>query len=118
MWAFPRVLDLGFGKDVALKLKYDLVPLPLPALSFLVLLQEHLGLPNKYDVKEGLMAYRIAAHAADLAKGHPRAQACTGCVYPPADVVIITDCCMSMSWDRGPYAFRTELMQIFAKVAP
>lgn len=36
--------------------------------------QEHLGLPNKYDVKQGLMAYRIAAHAADLAKGHPRAQ--------------------------------------------
>uniref|UniRef100_UPI0025D6FC01 phosphomethylpyrimidine synthase ThiC n=1 Tax=uncultured Microbulbifer sp. TaxID=348147 RepID=UPI0025D6FC01 len=32
------------------------------------------GLPNKEDVKEGLMAYKIAAHAADLAKGHPRAQ--------------------------------------------
>lgn len=36
--------------------------------------KEHLGLPNKEDVKEGLMAYKIAAHAADLAKGHPRAQ--------------------------------------------
>ncbi|WP_341502494.1 phosphomethylpyrimidine synthase ThiC [Gallaecimonas sp. GXIMD4217] len=36
--------------------------------------KEHLGLPNKDDVKEGLMAYRIAAHAADLAKGHPAAQ--------------------------------------------
>ncbi|CAM9820862.1 unnamed protein product [Discosporangium mesarthrocarpum] len=36
--------------------------------------KEHLGLPNKEDVKQGLMAYRIAAHAADLAKGHPRAQ--------------------------------------------
>lgn len=36
--------------------------------------KEHLGLPNKEDVKEGLMAYRIAAHAADLAKGHPSAQ--------------------------------------------
>ncbi|MBB5213151.1 phosphomethylpyrimidine synthase ThiC [Microbulbifer hydrolyticus] len=35
--------------------------------------KEHLGLPNKEDVKEGLMAYKIAAHAADLAKGHPRA---------------------------------------------
>ena len=35
--------------------------------------KEHLGLPNKEDVKEGL-AYRIAAHAADLAKGHPSAQ--------------------------------------------
>ena len=37
--------------------------------------KEHLGLPNKADVREGLMAYRIAAHAADLAKGHPGAQA-------------------------------------------
>jgi len=36
--------------------------------------KEHLGLPNKDDVKEGLMAYPIAAHAADLAKGHPGAQ--------------------------------------------
>jgi len=36
--------------------------------------KEHLGLPNKDDVKEGLMAYKIAAHAADLAKGHPGAQ--------------------------------------------
>jgi phosphomethylpyrimidine synthase len=36
--------------------------------------KEHLGLPNKQDVKEGVMAYKIAAHAADLAKGHPAAQ--------------------------------------------
>jgi phosphomethylpyrimidine synthase len=36
--------------------------------------KEHLGLPNKDDVKRGVIAYRIAAHAADLAKGHPRAQ--------------------------------------------
>lgn len=36
--------------------------------------KEHLGLPNKDDVKQGLMAYKIAAHAADLAKGHPGAQ--------------------------------------------
>ncbi|MDO6681467.1 MULTISPECIES: phosphomethylpyrimidine synthase ThiC [unclassified Oceanobacter] len=36
--------------------------------------KEHLGLPNKEDVKQGMMAYRIAAHAADLAKGHPGAQ--------------------------------------------
>ena len=36
--------------------------------------KEHLGLPNKGDVKEGLIAYRIAAHAGDLAKGHPSAQ--------------------------------------------
>src|SRR5690606_34573614 len=37
--------------------------------------KEHLGLPDKDDVKEGLIAYKIAAHAADLAKGHPGAQA-------------------------------------------
>src|SRR5881296_1425810 len=37
--------------------------------------KEHLGLPNKKDVKDGVIAYKIAAHAADLAKGHPRAQA-------------------------------------------
>ncbi len=37
--------------------------------------KEHLGLPNKDDVKAGIMAYKIAAHAADLAKGHPGAQA-------------------------------------------
>ncbi len=35
--------------------------------------KEHLGLPNKRDVKDGVVAYKIAAHAADLAKGHPRA---------------------------------------------
>jgi phosphomethylpyrimidine synthase len=36
--------------------------------------KEHLGLPNREDVKEGVVAYKIAAHAADLAKGHPSAQ--------------------------------------------
>ncbi|HEV7586564.1 MAG TPA: phosphomethylpyrimidine synthase ThiC [Longimicrobium sp.] len=37
--------------------------------------KEHLGLPNRDDVKTGVITYKIAAHAADLAKGHPRAQA-------------------------------------------
>jgi len=37
--------------------------------------KEHLGLPDRDDVKAGVIAYKIAAHAADLAKGHPRAQA-------------------------------------------
>jgi phosphomethylpyrimidine synthase len=37
--------------------------------------KEHLGLPDREDVKTGVIAYKIAAHAADLAKGHPRAQA-------------------------------------------
>jgi phosphomethylpyrimidine synthase len=36
--------------------------------------KEHLGLPNRDDVKAGVIAYKIAAHAADLAKGHPRAR--------------------------------------------
>jgi phosphomethylpyrimidine synthase len=36
--------------------------------------KEHLGLPDKDDVKAGVIAYKIAAHAADLAKGHPGAQ--------------------------------------------
>ena len=37
--------------------------------------KEHLGLPDRNDVKQGIMAYRIAAHAADIAKGHPGARA-------------------------------------------
>jgi phosphomethylpyrimidine synthase len=37
--------------------------------------KEHLGLPNRDDVKAGVIAYKIAAHAADIAKGHPRARA-------------------------------------------
>src|SRR5207249_10658361 len=36
--------------------------------------KEHLGLPDKDDVKDGIIAYKIAGHAADLAKGHPGAQ--------------------------------------------
>jgi phosphomethylpyrimidine synthase len=36
--------------------------------------KEHLGLPDRDDVRPGVIAYKIAAHAADLAKGHPRAQ--------------------------------------------
>ena len=36
--------------------------------------KEHLGLPNRKDVKDGVIAYKIAAHAADIAKGHPRAR--------------------------------------------
>lgn len=37
--------------------------------------KEHLGLPDRDDVREGIVTYRLAAHAADLAKGHPAAQA-------------------------------------------
>ena len=42
--------------------------------------KEHLGLPNKKDVKDGVIAYKIAAHAADLAKGHPGAQFRDNCL--------------------------------------
>ena len=45
-----------------------------PALLCYVTPKEHLGLPDRKDVKEGVIAYKIAAHAADLAKGHPGAQ--------------------------------------------
>jgi len=37
--------------------------------------KEHLGLPDRADVKDGVITYKVAAHAADLAKGHPGAQA-------------------------------------------
>ena len=45
-----------------------------PAMLCYVTPKEHLGLPNRQDVRDGIMAYKIAAHAADLAKGHPGAQ--------------------------------------------
>ena len=45
--------------------------------------KEHLGLPDRQDVKDGVIAYKIAAHAADLAKGHPKARA-TGTTRSPA----------------------------------
>jgi phosphomethylpyrimidine synthase len=43
--------------------------------------KEHLGLPNKTDVKDGIITYKIAAHAADLAKGHPGAQIRDNALY-------------------------------------
>ncbi|HLB84620.1 MAG TPA: phosphomethylpyrimidine synthase ThiC, partial [Steroidobacteraceae bacterium] len=51
--------------------------------------KEHLGLPNRDDVKAGVIAYKIAAHAADLAKGHPRAREWDERVYmPPGGVTV------------------------------
>ncbi|KAI9124305.1 hypothetical protein K1719_005605 [Acacia pycnantha] len=41
--------------------------------------KEHLGLSNQDDMKAGVIAYKISAHAADLAKGHPHGQAWDGC---------------------------------------
>ena len=50
--------------------------------------KEHLGLPNKQDVKEGVITYKIAAHAADVAKGHPRAASgTTPCPRPGSSSV-------------------------------
>ena len=46
--------------------------------------KEHLGLPNRDDVKVGVITYRIAAHAADLAKGHPAGEAARRCGQPRA----------------------------------
>ena len=43
-------------------------------ITLLLTPKEHLGLPDKQDVREGIITYKIAAHAADLAKGHPGAQ--------------------------------------------
>ena len=48
--------------------------------------KEHLGLPNKQDVKEGIITYKLAAHAADLAKGHPGAQIRDNALSKPARV--------------------------------
>ena len=50
-------------------------PPPGTALLCYVTRKEHLGLPNRDDVKAGVIAYKIAAHAADLAKGHAKAYA-------------------------------------------
>lgn len=71
---------MGTGKKedpcarASLVLSNPFLPTLFPALLCYVTPKEHLGLPNRDDVKAGLIAYRIAAHAADLAKGHPRAQ--------------------------------------------
>ena len=48
--------------------------------------KEHLGLPNRDDVKVGVITYKIAAHAADLAKGHPAAQLATTRCRVPASI--------------------------------
>jgi len=53
--------------------------------------KEHLGLPNRDDVKAGVIAYKIAAHAADLAKEHPLAQVCLPMIsllYMPNNIYI------------------------------
>ncbi|MCS6912496.1 MAG: phosphomethylpyrimidine synthase ThiC [Myxococcales bacterium] len=72
----PLVTDIAPGYDhIASAIGAALIGWHGTAMLCYVTPKEHLGLPNREDVKAGVIAYRIAAHAADLAKGHPGAQA-------------------------------------------
>ncbi|MCX7626088.1 MAG: phosphomethylpyrimidine synthase ThiC [Candidatus Sumerlaeaceae bacterium] len=71
----PLVTDIAAGYDhIASAIGAALIGWYGTALLCYVTPKEHLGLPNRNDVREGVIAYKIAAHAADLAKGHPAAQ--------------------------------------------
>ncbi|OGP13516.1 MAG: phosphomethylpyrimidine synthase ThiC [Deltaproteobacteria bacterium RIFCSPLOWO2_02_FULL_50_16] len=71
----PLITDIAPGYDhITSAIGAALIGWFGTALLCYVTPKEHLGLPNKEDVKKGVMAYKIAAHAADLAKGHPGAQ--------------------------------------------
>ena len=72
----PLVTDIAAGHDhLASAIGAALIGWYGCALLCYVTPKEHLGLPDKDDVKAGVIAYKIAAHAADLAKGHPAARA-------------------------------------------
>ncbi len=71
----PLVLDIAPGYDhIGSAIGAALIGSMGTALLCYVTPKEHLGLPDVEDVRQGMMAYKIAAHAADLAKGHPGAQ--------------------------------------------
>jgi phosphomethylpyrimidine synthase len=71
----PIVTDIAPGYDhITSAIGAAMIAMYGTAMLCYVTPKEHLGLPNKEDVKQGVIAYRIAAHAADLAKGHPMAQ--------------------------------------------
>ena len=71
----PLVTDIAPGYDhITSAIGAAMIGMYGTAMLCYVTPKEHLGLPNKEDVKEGLIAYKIAAHSADLAKGHPGAQ--------------------------------------------
>ncbi len=71
----PLVTDIAPGYDhITSAIGAAMIGMYGTAMLCYVTPKEHLGLPNKEDVKQGLIAYKIAAHAADLAKGHPGAQ--------------------------------------------
>ena len=71
----PLVVDISPGYDhMASAIGAAIIGSAGCAMLCYVTPKEHLGLPDKADVKEGMIAYKIAAHAADVAKGHPGAQ--------------------------------------------
>jgi phosphomethylpyrimidine synthase len=72
----PLTVDIAPGYDhIASAIGAALIAQHGTAMLCYVTPKEHLGLPEKDDVKQGMIAYKIAAHAADVAKGHPGAQA-------------------------------------------
>ena len=72
----PLVTDIAPGYDhITSAIGAAMIGWQGTAMLCYVTPKEHLGLPNRKDVKDGVIAYKIAAHAADLAKGHPGAQA-------------------------------------------
>ncbi len=71
----PLVTDIAPGYDhITSAIGAAMIAMYGTAMLCYVTPKEHLGLPNKKDVKDGVIAYKIAAHAADLAKGHPGAR--------------------------------------------
>ncbi len=71
----PLVTDIAPGYDhITSAIGASMIGWYGAAMLCYVTPKEHLGLPNKQDVKEGVITYKLAAHAADLAKGHPGAQ--------------------------------------------
>ena len=72
----PLTIDIAPGYDhIASAIGAAMIGWAGTAMLCYVTPKEHLGLPDRDDVKQGIMAYRIAAHAADVAKGHPGARA-------------------------------------------
>jgi len=71
----PLVTDIAPGYDhITSAIGAAVIGMHGTAMLCYVTPKEHLGLPDKQDVKDGLISYKIAAHAADVAKGHPRAR--------------------------------------------
>jgi phosphomethylpyrimidine synthase len=72
--------------------------------------KEHLGLPDKDDVKEGIITYKLAAHAADLAKGHPGAQIRDNALSKPASNSAGTTSSTSASTPTRRKSFHDETL--------